>query len=83
MGVYEISLSCGIFLLYDCYFVLVCVANIILLFVLDAEGFCVNIKNSSLYLYDKNNILILQCPNENGHYILHTSRDILNTMTNK
>ena len=83
VGVYEISLPSGRFLLNDYYFVPGCVANIISLFVLDTEGFCVNIKNSSLYLYDKNNILILQCPNENGHYILHTSRDILNTMTNK
>ena len=51
-------------------------------FVLDTGGYNVNIKNRSLYLY-KNNIQILVYPNEQDHYILHTSQDIFNAGINK
>ena len=83
VGVYEIPLPSGSLLLNDCFCVPGCVANIVSLFVLDTEGFHVNIKNSFLYLYDKYNIQILVCKNEQGHYILHPIRDILNTENNK
>ena len=52
-------------------------------FVLDTEGFYVNIKKCSLYLYNSDNIQILVCPNQHGHYVLQTSRDILNIGINK
>ena len=83
MGVCEISLPNRTLLLNECHFVPGCVANIISLFVLDTEGFRINIKNCSLYLYDKCNIQILSCPNKHGHYILQTSKYILNTGVNK
>ena len=83
VGVCEISLPNGTLLLNECFFVPGCVANIISLFVLDTEGFCINIKNSSLYLYDKNNIQIICCPNKHGHYTLQTSKDILSSGINK
>ena len=83
VGLCDIPLPSGRLLLHECYFVPGCVANIISLFVLDTEGFYVNIKKCSLYLYNSDNIQILVCPNQHGHYILQTSRDILNTGINK
>ena len=52
-------------------------------FVLDTEGYHINIKNCFLYLYDKRTIQIICCPNEHGHYTLHTSKYILNIGINK
>ena len=83
VGICEIPSPSGRLLLNECYFVPGCVANIMSLFVLDTEGYNVNIKNCSLYLYDSCNIQIIYCPNEHGHYILRTSQDIFNTGINK
>ena len=51
--------------------------------VLDREGYHINIRNCSLYLYNGNNILLTICPLINGHYILDTTRDILNAQVEK
>ena len=83
VGLCDIPLPRGRFWLYKCYFVHGCVANIISLFILDTERYYINIKKCSLYLYSSNNIQILVCPNQHGHYVLQTFRDILNTGINK
>ena len=57
--------SCNI-ILNDCYFVPGLVRQIISLSVLDREGYCMNIQNGSLYLYDCNNILLTVCHLNNG-----------------
>ena len=68
--------------LHDCYYVPSLIRQIISLPILDKEVYKINIKDETLCLYDKDNLLKCECSLSNCHYVLEIYRDVFNVEEN-